>query len=52
MKLLPAIRGIVLAFLSLGLAALLNAHGLRKDASLAVEPTVTWRSPSPGPSYT
>jgi uncharacterized protein len=32
MKLLPATRGIVLAFLSLGLAALLNAHGLRKDA--------------------
>jgi hypothetical protein len=31
MKLLPATRGIVLAFLSLGLA-LLNAHGRRKDA--------------------
>lgn len=32
MRLLPATRGIVLAFLALGLAALLNAHGLRKDA--------------------
>ena len=29
---LPAARGVVLLFLSLGLAALLNAHGLRKDA--------------------
>jgi uncharacterized protein len=32
MKLLPAARGVVLLFCSLGLAALLNAHGLRKDA--------------------
>jgi hypothetical protein len=32
MRLLPATRGIVLAFIALGLAALLNAQGLRKDA--------------------
>lgn len=32
MKLLPAFRGVLLAFLALGLAALLNARGLRKDA--------------------
>jgi hypothetical protein len=32
MRLLPATRGIVLAFVALGLAALLNAQGLRKDA--------------------
>jgi uncharacterized protein len=32
MRLLPATRGIVLLFLALGLAALLNAQGLRKDA--------------------
>jgi hypothetical protein len=32
MRLLPATRGVVLLFLALGLAALLNAEGLRKDA--------------------
>jgi hypothetical protein len=34
MRLLPATRGIVLAFLALGLAALLNAQGLRKRAEI------------------